>query len=253
MPQLLPGKVVAVTGAASGIGRATCMLAAKHGASAIVMLDLDAASLEKAADEIAAQGCGVRPLAASVTDADTPDLIVRTAVETFGQLDAAVNAAGIVGDPVTLTDCGDDLFDRVMEVNLRSTFRLMRAQLRQMMAQSAGSIVNLSSASAHGVHPLIGPYIASKAAIGTMSKVAAKEVGPWGVRVNAVCPGLTDTPLTRSSYSGRPGEMEELTGKIPLRRMGRPDEIAEAIVWLCSDSSSFTSGTVLIVDGGRVG
>ena len=139
-----------------------------------------------------------------------------------------------------------------MQVNVWGSFRCLRAELRQMYRQGSGSIVNVSSASVFGMHTELGPYIASKAAVLAMSRVAGKEAGPRGVRVNAVCPGLTDTPMLQLSMVERP-ETEDVLAQVPIRRMAHPTEIAEAILWLCSDRSSFTNGSALVADGGRSG
>lgn len=252
MSDLLTGKVMAVSGAASGIGLATVMLAARSGAAGIVLVDRDDAGLSAAAEQVSAAGCTAEALAADITAAATPEDIVQHAVQRFGRLDAAVNAAAIEGGAVELVDVTDANFDDVFEVNVRALFRCLRAQLRQMYAQGSGAIVNVSSASIFGVHPSLGAYVSSKAAVRTLSQVAAKEAGPRGVRVNAVCPGLTDTPMLRESFGVRP-LTSDIAARIPLGRVADPDELAEAIVWLCSDRASFTTGASLVVDGGRVG
>ena len=252
LPSELSGKVIAITGAASGIGFATSLLAARSGAAGIVMVDRDADALARSAAEVEATGANVVSWAASVTKDGVADEIVGLAVQHFGRIDAAVNGAGIEGGTTPLDTCTDEQFDIVIDVNLRAVFRCVRAQLRQMYKQSSGSIVNISSASVFGVHPVMAPYIVSKAGVLTLSQVAAKEAGPRGVRVNAICPGLTDTPMLRASIDDREST-NEIASRIPLGRFGRPSELAEAIIWLCSDKSSFTNGTGLVVDGGRVG
>ena len=192
-------------------------------------------------------------VAADVMVDGVADDVVGRAVVAYGRLDAAVNAAGTEGATAPLHECSDDEFDRVLALNLRAVFRAVRAQLRQMYDQGSGSIVNVASASVFGVHAVMAPYIVSKAGVVALSRVAAKEAGPRGVRVNAVCPGLTETPMLRRSIADRPASTGAIAEHIPLGRVGRPDELAEAIVWLCSDRSSFTNGTALVVDGGRTG
>jgi NAD(P)-dependent dehydrogenase (short-subunit alcohol dehydrogenase family) len=248
----LEGKVVAITGAASGIGRATALLAARSGARGLVLADLAADALADAAAEVAAAGGQVETVTGSVTDPATAGAIVARAVDRFGSLDAAVNAAGTMGEAAELTDYPDDTFTMVLDVNVGGVFRCLRAELRQMYAQGAGSIVNIASASVFGVHAELGPYVASKAAVVAMTKVAAKEAGRRGVRVNAVCPGLTDTAMLRESMRVRPAT-SDIAAAIPLGRVGRPEEIAGAIAWLWSDAASFANGAVLAVDGGRSG
>jgi NAD(P)-dependent dehydrogenase (short-subunit alcohol dehydrogenase family) len=249
---MLDGKVVAITGAASGIGRATALLAARSGARGLVLADLAEGGLRDTADQVAAVGAQVETVTGSVTDPATAEAIVARAVDRFGSLDAAVNAAGTMGEAAEFTDYRDDTFKRVIDVNVHGVFHCLRAQLRQMYEQGAGCIVNIASASVFGVHAELGPYVASKAAVIAMSKVAAKEAGRRGVRVNAVCPGLTDTAMLRESMRLRPAT-SDIAAAIPLGRVGQPEEIAQAIIWLSSDAASFTNGAVLVVDGGRSG
>lgn len=169
------GKILAVTGGASGIGLATALLAAQSGAAGIVIADLDASALGDAVKAIGNTGCPVEALAVDVTTDDGPDMVTDRAVARFGRLDSAVNAAGVEGGLHPLDSCTDEEFDAVMRVNVRGVFRCMRAQLRQMYQQGSGSIVNIASASVFGVHPGLGAYVTSKAAVLTLSKVAAKE------------------------------------------------------------------------------
>lgn len=246
------GKVLAVTGGASGIGLATALLAARSGAAGIVLADRAPEALATAAKAVQAESCPVATLAVDVTTHDGPERITTLAVARFGRLDSAVNAAGIEGGLHPLDECTDDEFDAVMSVNVRGVFRCMRAQLRQMYRQQSGSIVNVASAAVFGVHPGLGAYVASKAAVLALSKVAAKEAGPRGVRVNALCPGLTDTPMLRESLGTRP-LTSSIAERIALGRIGTATELAEAAVWLCSDRSSFATGVGLVVDGGRTG
>jgi NAD(P)-dependent dehydrogenase (short-subunit alcohol dehydrogenase family) len=249
---MLSGKVVAVTGAASGIGRATALLAARSGARGLVLADVAAAALADVAAAVTAAGAPAEAVPGSVAEQATAEAIVARAVARFGSLDAAVNAAGTMGDAAELVDYPDDAFDRVLDVNIRGVFRCMRAELRQMYDQGAGCVVNVASASVFGVHAELGPYVASKAAVAAMTKVAAKEAGRRGVRVNAVCPGLTDTAMLRESMQVRPAT-SDIAAAIPLGRLGRPEEIAQAIAWLWSDAASFANGAILTVDGGRSG
>jgi NAD(P)-dependent dehydrogenase (short-subunit alcohol dehydrogenase family) len=252
---LVEGKIVAITGGASGIGRATALLAAGAGAAGLVLADRDEQALARTAKEIHESASGPVPVEEVVVDVtadEGPDAVVGRAVARFGQLDAALNAAGVEGGAHPLDVCTDEEFDAVLEVNVRALFRCVRAQLRQMYQQGSGSIVNVASAAVFGVHPGLGAYVASKSAVLALSKVAAKEAGKRGVRVNALCPGLTDTPMLRESLGVRP-QIDDIAARISLGRIGRPDELAEAALWLCSDRSSFTTGTGLVVDGGRVG
>ena len=257
-PGLLDGLVVLITGAASGIGQAAAELAAREGARGLVISDRNAPALDAVAEELRAAGTDVESRAGEITDAEINQDLVARAVARFGRLDAAVNNAGIRGPEVHLADLPDAEFDRVLDVNLRAVFRGMRAQLTQMYAQGSGAIVNVASAGVFGVGPTLGPYVASKLGVIGLSKVAAKEAGRRGVRVNVVAPGRTDTPLLGSfaaASGGAAGEHDAaaLVAPIPLGRMGRPDELGDAIIYLCSDRSSFVNGAVLTVDGGRTG
>jgi NAD(P)-dependent dehydrogenase (short-subunit alcohol dehydrogenase family) len=248
---LLEGKVVAVTGAASGIGQAVATLAADEGAAAVVVTDRDAAGLAATVAALDERAVASASLVAPIDEGDAPDDLVGLAVERFGRLDAAVNNAGIRGRLATIDELPDELWDEVQDVNLRAVFRCLRAQLRQMYRQGHGSIVNVASASVFGVSRRLAPYVASKAGLIGLSRVAAVEAGPHGVRVNVVCPGRTDTPLFAAYARGDGPPLEQLVGAIPLGRMAQPRELGEALVWLASDRSSFVSGAVLVVDGGR--
>jgi NAD(P)-dependent dehydrogenase (short-subunit alcohol dehydrogenase family) len=248
---LLADKVVAVTGAGSGIGRATAILAADEGAAGIVLTDRDADGLAQTLADIEARGMQAASLVASIDDPAAPDDLVALAVERFGRLDAAVNNAGIRGRLATIDEIDDDLWEEVLRVNLDSVLRCVRAEVRQMYAQGSGAIVNVASAVLFGFQGQLAPYAASKAGVVALTKVAAVEAGPRGVRVNVVCPGRTDTPLFNAHARGDGPPLEKLVSAIPLGRMAAPIELAESMIWLCSDRSSFVNGEVLVVDGGR--
>jgi NAD(P)-dependent dehydrogenase (short-subunit alcohol dehydrogenase family) len=248
---LLADKVVAVTGAGSGIGRATAILAADEGAAGVVVTDRDGEGLAQTLAEIDARGVASASLLAPIDEAAAPVKFVALAVERFGRLDAAVNNAGIRGRLATIDEIDDDLWEEVLQVNLGSVMRCVRAELRQMYEQGSGAIVNVASAVLFGFQGQLAPYVASKAGVVGLTKVAALEAGPRGVRVNAVCPGRTDTPLFNAHARGDGPPMEKLVAAIPLGRMAAPVELAEAMAWLCSDRSSFVNGEVMVVDGGR--
>jgi NAD(P)-dependent dehydrogenase (short-subunit alcohol dehydrogenase family) len=248
---LVADKVVAVTGAGSGIGRATAILAADEGAAGVVVTDCDGDGLARTLAAIDERGVETASLVAPIDEGDAPDQLVATAVERFGRLDAAVNNAGIRGRLATIDDIDDELWDEVLDVNLRSVFRCVRAELQQMYRQGSGAIVNVASAAVFGVPRQLAPYVASKAGLVALTKVAALEAGSHGVRVNVVCPGRTDTPLFNAHARGDGPPLEDLLAAIPLGRMASPVELAQAMVWLCSDRSSFITGDALVVDGGR--
>jgi len=245
---MLDGAVILITGGARGMGLAVARLALEEGARRVVLADRDPV-VDDAATSL---GSSARAVRLDLTRPDAADELVARVVSDVGALDGAVNAAGVEGGVHPLDQCSDDEFERVMDVNVTALFRCQRAELRQMYAQGSGAIVNVASASVFGVHPGLGAYVASKAAVVTLSQVAAREAGPQGVRINALCPGLTKTPMLDESLGSRP-MTSDIASRIPLGRLGLPQEQAEAAVWLCSDRSSFVTGQQLVVDGGRVG
>ena len=247
----LTGKAAIITGASKGIGEAVARGLAAFGAKVVVSSRKQEA-VEAVAKSIQAEGGEALAVAAHMGDASAINNLAAAAKGHFGGVDIIVNNAA--ANPVfgPLLSVNEEAFAKIMQVNVWGSFRCLRAELRQMYRQGSGSIVNVSSASVFGMHTELGPYIASKAAVLAMSRVAGKEAGPRGVRVNAVCPGLTDTPMLQLSMVERP-ETEDVLAQIPIRRMAHPTEIAEAILWLCSDRSSFTNGSALVADGGRSG
>ncbi len=254
MTNLLEGKIVAVTGAASGIGASTARVAAEWGAAGVVLVDIQKAGLEATAADIAARGGTSEIVTTDLSQTEGADELVRVAVDRFGRLDVAANVAGLDTLPVPIDELTDETVDRVLDINLRGLFRCVRAELRQMYAQGAGSIVNVASAVVYGVHVNMAPYAMSKFGVVGLTKVAAKEAGPRGVRVNAICPGWTDTPLAKMAHDARGNaDLKGFVDRIPLRRPGTPEEIAAAILWLGSDHASFTTGSIQVVDGGRTG
>jgi A-factor type gamma-butyrolactone 1'-reductase (1S-forming) len=252
---LLAGKVVLITGAASGIGRATCLLARDEGARGIVATDRDGDGLSILETELRKEGAtGVAVIAGDLTDSELPARLVAAATDAFGGFDAAVNNAGIRGRLLPIAELDDAVFDEVIDVNLRSVYRCLRAQLPHLYARGGGSVVNIASATMFGVTAGLGPYAASKMGVAGLSKVASKEAGRHKVRVNVVAPGRTDTPLFRShAFGDSPEDAGTLAAPIPLGRFAEPIELAQAIVFLCSDRASFINGATLVVDGGRTG
>jgi A-factor type gamma-butyrolactone 1'-reductase (1S-forming) len=251
---LLAGQVVLITGAASGIGRATCLLARDEGARGIVATDRDGDGLSALETELKAGGTDVATLLGDVGDAELPARLVAVANDAFGGFDAAVNNAGIRGRLMPVAEMDDAVFEEVIDVNLRSVYRCLRAQLPHLYARGGGSVVNVASATVFGVSAGLGPYAASKMGVLGLSKVASKEAGRHNVRVNVVAPGRTDTPLFRShAFGDSPADAAALAAPIPLGRFAEPVELAQAIVFLCSDRASFINGSTLVVDGGRTG
>lgn len=251
MPPMLAGKVLLVTGAASGIGRSTAMQAARHGAEAVVVADLNE---EGGAETVAAvQSAGARGFfqRTDVTSTGEAEAAVEAAVARYGRLDCAVNNAGTRGPLEEITEVTDEQWDQVMAINLTGLFRCLRAELRQMKAQGRGSVVNIASGTLFGVTANLSPYVASKYGVMGITRIAAREMGKHGVRVNAVCPGRTNTPMLRLHMDTSGIDRAREVAPIALGRLGEPAEQAEAILWLCSDRSTFVTGDILVVDGGR--
>jgi NAD(P)-dependent dehydrogenase (short-subunit alcohol dehydrogenase family) len=243
-------RVVLVTGSASGIGRATAELLAGMGA-AVVASDIDADAGEAAATALAATGARVRFVAADVAEEGGVAAVVAEATSAFGRLDAAANCAGVGAGHATTHEYPVDVWDRIVAVNLRGTWLSMRAEVEAMLAAGAGgAIVNVSSTLGLRGSPFGSPYSASKHGVLGLTRTAAIEYAPHGIRVNAVCPGAIDTPMMDETFARFPGFREALTGFVPMGRMGAAGEVAAAIAWLCSDAASFVTGEALTVEGG---
>jgi NAD(P)-dependent dehydrogenase (short-subunit alcohol dehydrogenase family) len=251
MSGLVAGKAALVTGAASGIGRATALLLAREGAR-VALCDVDEAAGKETVAAIAKQGAEACFLRADVTDEAQVEAAVRTSLEHYGRLDCAVNNAGITGAGGAIAEISLEAWSRTLAVNLTGVFLCMKHELPVMQRQGAGSIVNVASGAGLIAVPGLSPYCASKHGVLGLTKTAALENARTGVRVNAVCPGSTDTPMLRSAMEGSPDVEKLVLSSVPGGRLGRPEEIAEAAVWLCSDRASFVTGESMLVDGGSV-
>jgi NAD(P)-dependent dehydrogenase (short-subunit alcohol dehydrogenase family) len=245
----LQGKVALVTGAASGIGRATAELFVRDGAR-VVACDVDAEAGAAVVAALTKGGAQARFVAADVTDGDALRAVVQEAVVAFGRLDCAANCAGVGGGHAATHQYPEAEFDRIVEVNLRGTWLAMRAEIEAMLTAGGGAIVNVSSTLGLRGSPFAAPYSASKHAVLGLTRTAALEYAPQGIRVNAVCPGAIDTPMMDSIFERFPGFRETLTSYVPMGRMGGPDEVAGAIAWLSCDAASFVTGEALTVEGG---
>ncbi|WP_110947831.1 glucose 1-dehydrogenase [Pseudomonas bohemica] len=243
----LKGKVALVTGGASGIGRATALQFAQEGA-AVVVADVNATAGEVLVSEIVRGGGRALFISVDVCDVASVKSMVKTTVESFGGLDCAFNNAGIPDGASSLLTSTQDNWDRVMAVNLEGVWHCMRAELDHMLSVGKGAIVNNSSRSGLVGIPSDGVYGAAKHAVIGLTKAAAVEFASRGVRVNAVCPGLVETALTHTRFGD--GLQTRSAIANPLGRMAQPQEIAQAVVWLCSDAASFVVGVALPVDGG---
>ncbi|RIL06468.1 MAG: short chain dehydrogenase [Proteobacteria bacterium] len=241
------GKAALVTGAASGIGRATA-LALGQGGARVLVADRDRAGAQAAAEAILEAGGEAEAHAVDVARADEVEAMVRAAVARFGRLDCAVNAAGILATPALLHELALDAWERTIAVNLTGVFLCMQHELRAMRAQGAGAIVNVASGAGVLGTPALGHYCASKHGILGLTKTAALENARAGVRVNAICPGSTDTPMLQGFMGSSPEARKMILASAPAGRLGTPEEVAEAALWLCSERASYVSGESLFVD-----
>jgi len=253
----LHGRSAVVTGAAMGLGRATARVLAAAGA-AVVLADVAAEGLEETRAAIEDGGGSVHVVPTDVSVKDQVDDLARAAVRATGTVDVWVNVAGIIRNaPIVETDEAD--LDAVLAVNLKGTYWGCAAAGRVMAAGKRGSIVNVASAGGEVPAPTLSVYGMSKAAVIQLTRVAAAELGPAGIRCNAVAPGYVETPMTSRAWTGPDGAVDEdrrsqmlaaMGGQSPLRRTGTPEDIALAILYLASDASSFVTGQVLRANGG---
>src|SRR5437867_1026759 len=246
-------KVAVVTGAGSGIGLATAKAFAESGAS-IVLADWNEESVRSAAKDLTAHGHKALPIRCDVANDAEVEAMVAQTVATFGRLDAAYNNAGVQNVLAETADAPREDFDRVMAINLRGVWSCMKFELRQMRKQGSGAIVNCSSLGGIVGGNRRGTYHAAKHGVIGFTKSAALEYATRGIRVNAVCPGMIQTPMSDKMIAE--GQGEELNAMlkayVPMGRMGHPEEIADAVLWLCSSAASYVTGQSISIDGGYV-
>ena len=245
-------KIALVTGGGSGLGRATVQALAREGAKVLVA-DLNLESAHETVIMVAETGGEASAFAMDVTVAAQVEAMVQMTVERYGRLDCAFNNAGIPGKVGTsVIDYEEEDWDRVIAVDLKGVWLGMKYELKQMLKQGRGVVVN--TASIAGLVGLVGssPYVASKHGVVGLTKTAALEFAQQNIRVNAVCPGVFRTPLVEKIIAELPEREELYLSAQPIGRMGRPEELAEAVVWLCSDAASFVTGHAFPIDGGYV-
>src|SRR5579872_7152412 len=243
-------KVALVTGAASGLGLATAKAFAEAGAS-VVLADWNEKEVQAAAKDLASQGHKTLAVTCDVSDDAQVEAMVKQTVATFGRLDAAYNNAGIQNVLAETADSPRDDYDRVMAINLRGVWSCMKFELGQMRKQGSGAIVNCSSLGGIVGGAGRGTYHAAKHGVLGLTKSAALEYAAIGIRINAICPGLIQTPMSdQMAAAGQADALKAMLKDVPVGRVGRPEEIADAVLWLCSPAASLVVGHALVVDGG---
>jgi NAD(P)-dependent dehydrogenase (short-subunit alcohol dehydrogenase family) len=247
----LQDKVVLVTGAGSGIGRASCLAFAREGAR-VVVADVNTEGGEKTVRSVEEKGGEAIFVKTDVTRAGEIEKLIDKTIGTYHRLDCAMNNAGILGKSFNVTEWDEEDWDRVMAVNLKSVWLCMKYELPHMVKLGKGAIVNTASTAGLVASMRSAAYSASKHGLVGLTKVAAVTYAKMGIRINALCPGVTDTPLIKGNESDRQKGIEYMKLVVPAGRMGTPEEQAEAALWLLSDAASYVIGHNLTVDGGLV-
>ena len=247
----LDGKVAIVTGAGMGMGAATARVMAGYGAKVIVS-DINVPAAETTAESIRAAGGTAHVVACNVTDEEQVQALIEETVSTFGRLDCAVNNAAITPDVLPIAEADMAVWDRVIDVDLRSVMLCMKHEIRQFIAQGGGgAIVNVGSVSSFRPQPNNSAYVAAKHGVVGLTKTGSLEYAPQGIRVNAVLPGAIDTPMLRGALETNGFTEAEFAPALSLLgRFGRPEEVGEASAWLCSDAASYITGHSLAVEAG---
>jgi NAD(P)-dependent dehydrogenase (short-subunit alcohol dehydrogenase family) len=246
----LEDKVILITGSGSGIGRATALACAREGAQ-VVVSDLNPEWCAETSEQVLASGGSAHPLPADVSDAAQVETLIRDTVQLHGRLDCAHNNAGIEGEQTPFHNYSEEMFDRVTAINLTGVWYCMKFEIQQMLRQGGGVIVNTSSGSGlTGTGNGVSAYNASKHGVMGLTRAAAMEYAREGIRVNAVCPGAIDTPMADRLLGRDPVKMAATATRTPSLRWGTAEEVAEVVVWMCSDATSYLTGQPVSVDGG---
>ena len=252
MRPLLEGKVALITGAASGIGRATALVFADEGAM-VVVADVDEPGGNETVRLVRSRGGEADFVGCDVTDSAQVAEAVGACAERFGRLDCAFNNAGVGGESARLAEYDEEDWNRVLAVNLTGVFLCMKSELRQMVAQGGGAIVNAASVVGVMGYPNLGAYNAAKHGVVGLTRTAALEYAAHGIRVNAVCPGWIETPMVMErgpQPASIPSVYDALAGLMPLGRLGKPEEVARVVHFLAADASSYITGQIWGVNGG---
>jgi NAD(P)-dependent dehydrogenase (short-subunit alcohol dehydrogenase family) len=247
----LAGKIALVTGGATGIGRVTALTFAREGAT-VIIADVDERGAEETVRLITATGGAAHTLATDVTRAAAVEALLAHIAATWGRLDCACNNAGMADGAPSWLDVAENAWERVLAVNLTGVWLCMRAEIRQMLTQGRGTIVNMASIFGLVGSPTSPALTASKHGVIGLTKSAALAYARAGIRINAVCPSFIDSPMLDRLFAQHPEYKDPLVARHPIGRLGTLEEVAEAVVWLCSDAAAFITGQALAVDGGYV-
>ncbi len=247
----MEGQVGLVTGASSGIGRATALAFAREGAK-VVVADMLVEKGEETVDLVTRAGGHAIFVRTDVSKSSDVQTLIDKTLQAFHRLDAAFNNAGIEGETAPTAECSEENWERVININLRGVWLCMKYEIPVMLKQKSGSIVNTSSIAGQVAFEGIPAYCASKGGVNQLTRTAAMEYAKTGIRINAVCPGVIWTPMVDRFTKGDKKIAADMAAQEPVGRMGKPEEIADAVVWLCSKGASFVTGHPLVVDGGWV-